>query len=316
MGNGKAPLVQTGDIEEAEFNISKVVMESGEVVEHEIDAELDDEFLEEFQEDIDARVDTALNAMQDGVAETVEEATEAAFETEYDLSDMAGTTADAAEESESTAQSDTSPGDGEDTDTDDSVATNGDTDSSDDGESQRFNDGWEIVHEERITTTDYPTFAAAMRDRGYTDDDASETWGTLRDDDAIPQEWDDEDEDDDRPPAETVDFDPAEVDEPSGGQSDSNESVDLPAGADLSPGDVVLVANSDEEASNTAVTALQDAIVDEEILAVLTDDAEFDAMLEAILSPLDAPVEVPLTVEWTGDTFERKPLEEAFSEYA
>jgi hypothetical protein len=306
-----APLVRTGDIENAEFRVNRVTVEGDKVVEEEVGVELDEETIEKLQEDIDTDYQKARDAMEEGVAETVEEAVDTAFESNRGLAagadeetEPAGPAPPAEQESDTDGDSD------EETAESDEADAPGDDGGDEHTLSSAIAQGRVVVNEEGVTTTDFFTYQSAMRDRGFDSDLISESWDVLRDDDAIPKGGSGSDASNgDESGAGSVDVD-AEVagDEPA-------EEIELPAGVEMDEGDTILVAHGEEEASQVAITVLDEAIENEEVRVVLTNDDMFEEMLELVLKPLDAPVEVPAAVEWTGETFAETSLQSVFAQY-
>lgn len=142
----EAPAVETGDIEEASFTINRYDVADGEVMEREEETDVTEEEVNAIREEIQSSVESAVEAYDGGVEDG-----------DQSIPDQA----DGTSEGDSQPDEDAAAGD--------AVA-----------------DAREVVGEEGITSTDYMTYQAAMRERGHDSDTTSDAWHELREQGEIP----------------------------------------------------------------------------------------------------------------------------------
>jgi len=335
MTDDRAPLVNTGDIEAAEFDVRRIVVEDGEVVEENVDARMDDREVAELREEIRSKAGSAMDALDQGEAEDVNEAVQSASDQDVSDAIQGAGSGDTMPDSEAAESAVEPVGPQQDESPTDDQATGEAAEQPSDGPSQRTTTeevgtpasdhsiARNVVTEENITTTDFVTFQAEIDNRGLDRDRASELWDQLREEDEIPKGTvgggdDDADLPEDPPdsPPDTVSGDDGNG---NGGGDDDGVEVDLPAdaAAELEAGELLLVADQDEEASNAAITAVAGAIENEELKTLMANEGFGQGdLLDAVLAPLPSPVELPAAVRWTGTTFEEADLQALFEEYA
>jgi len=290
---GGPPTIRTGDIQTAEFTVNKYVVRDGEVVREEVEADLDDDEMADFEAEIETEMDEAMSEMDrtgrvpdrfDLSEPEAEPGTEPTSETEEPEPDPEPTT----------DEGDTSL---------DQIAAQ--TESDEDFDTPLVA-GRTIAEENDITKYDFPQFAAAMRDRGdYDQDTISEVWSDLRDEDSLTAATEE-----DKPGSAGGDDG-----DDSGGATDNaesrGESDDGPEEM-FPPGQDVLLIREGSASSARAAEALQDPMLQQDVLPIpITSD-----MGEDLLEPLDNDVSTPIyLVAQADESFEREPLEDIFEQY-
>ncbi len=191
--------------------------------------------------------------------------------------------------------------DGGDADEEDAEEADEETDEQDaGGEQTPLEVGRDVVEEENLTNTDWPTFAAEMRDRGITEQDThSEVWSELKEEGTIGQPQSESSGGSSSSESSSSD---EETQHPSGlGEDDFG----IPVGTDL------LMVQTDEQASEMVISTLNEAIDAEEVIAMpITSDIG-----EAVIEPMESDVTTPFYLEATEEGLVQHPLEMLVEKY-
>lgn len=294
--------VRTGDIQQAEFTINKYRVEDGEVKSEEEGVDLGEEDLEELRAEIETEMDDALAEFE----ETGDVTTTRDIQIGPVGVPSPEEAAEAAAGGEESAEAEEGP----------EGPAEEEEDSADVSASDAEARGREIVEEENITKTDFPTFAKEMRESGFEDQETiSSVWQTLRDDNTI--DGDDEGTEEDTAPAEQVDVDvegmettTEQQEEDVGREADEDETEE--AMGTIEPGTDILMVKEGHNASSRVAEVLGSPILDQEILAV-----PFDSDVgRTILDDMPSDVSVPFYVVAEADGFRQESLEDLLSAYA
>lgn len=154
-GSDHSPIVQTGDIENADFTINKTVFENGELVEREVDTDMDTDLVEDFSKEVEEAMDEAIEQLSEEAAQEQSSAQMFADQV-LDSSAMSPV-------------SDSSGGEGD-------VSDSGETSDTPDVDSVDV--GRSVVDDRGLNSRQFDAFEAGMRDRGL-GGQARDVWATL-----------------------------------------------------------------------------------------------------------------------------------------
>jgi hypothetical protein len=156
MANGDGrdhPVIEIGQVQEADFTVNRYTYEDGEVVEEEIDATIDEEDIEAFGDEVEAAVEGAMAGWE--MSQQVDQQT----------TTTTSTTSDPEPEPEPEPEPPQAAQEDEEPDMEEAV-----------------NVARDIINREDLTNQDWPAFSSEMREAGYSDQSfLSDVWSELKD---------------------------------------------------------------------------------------------------------------------------------------
>lgn len=227
MADEELPVIRVGDVKQAEFTVNRYVTEEGEVKREELDIELPEEEMEEIETAIADGIEQGLSDFDATPGREIPTTRKAEMETTVSESDVmsamssqAGTTGseETGDDSEAAESAEEAP-------------------ESEDDESPVPEDaldvGRSVAREEGITTQNWPTFQATMRDEGVTDQSQlSDIWQELKDEGVITSSSGDSDSGEDDAEGEEAEEESDTSDDPEDGDDTGGmESIDADTGS-------------------------------------------------------------------------------------